>query len=88
MDKYFKEEKIESLRNRFGSFIKIYNKGVFPVNINMLGFGVLKINSREELLGRITELAELIGESYMPQTKTIKESDGSINKEYNIKWLQ
>ena len=84
--KFFKEEGLKALRNRFGSYVKIYNKNKFPIKVNMLGFGILKIENREALLGRIVELGELIGERYELETETIKASNHSLNKEYKIKW--
>ncbi len=79
--------KIEMLKKRLKNLIKLYNNGKYPVKVMILGFGNLKIDSREELLGRIRELAELTLTSYMPSTETIKNNDGSIIKNYRIKLI-
>ena len=81
------EYKIETLREKLKSLIKLYNNGKYPIKVRILGFGNLKIDSREELLGRIRELAELTQTNYMPETEIIKNDDGSITKIYRIKLI-
>ena len=79
--------KIEMLKKRLKNLIKLYNNGKYPVKVMILGFGNLKIDSREELLGRIRELAELTLTSYMPSTETINNNDDSIIQNYRIKHI-
>ncbi len=83
----FKEEKLESVKNKLRTMIRVYNNGKYPVSLMILGFGTLEVNSREELLGRIREIAELTQTSYMPETETIKNEGGSEDKSYKIKLI-
>ena len=76
--------KEEALLKRLESFIKIYNKGEYPVRFLILGFGPVGVFSREEFEGRIKELAELTKKNYSSSVATIKKNNQEI-KQYIIK---
>jgi len=51
----------EALKKRLRSLIELYIKDEYPINLMILGFGMLKVDSRKKLKGRIDELAQLLG---------------------------
>lgn len=75
--KFYTEEGINSLENRIKTLIKIFNKGDFPIETYLFGFGELKINSKTECFNRIKELADIIGVEFRFTEEKIKMNDGS-----------
>lgn len=51
------------LKERLLSLKTIYNKSeiIFPVTARILGFKLLNINNKDELMGRINELEDILG---------------------------
>lgn len=77
-DTYLTEEGKKALTNRVRSLCEIFNKGEFPFNEMMLGFGKLDIENSDECLGRIKELCEMTGF----QVELEKRDDGTGEKRY------
>lgn len=60
-EKYFTQEGIGFIETKIKTMINLCNENKFPINVQVLGFGILKIEDKEEIVGRIIELCELIG---------------------------
>ena len=80
------------LEKRFKSLVKLFNKDKFPIKVMILGFGSITILSKQECLGRIKELSELVRIGFIIETdKTIYEDTiGNQKEEIKevIKWQQ
>lgn len=50
----------EALETRLNSLISIFNKGKFPINIMILGFGNISFKSNNECMGAIKELSSIL----------------------------
>jgi len=59
--KYFKEEGIEFIETLIKTLIRLFNSNDFPNSNYILGLGNMKVENKEECLGRIIMLSELIG---------------------------
>ena len=73
-NKFFTEKGLSALTARVGSLIKLYNQGHLKAYI--LGFGPFVAESKEELLYRIKETAELIGYHWELKKEIEKSRDG------------
>lgn len=60
-EKFFTKEGIKFIETKIKTMIKLSNQNEFPVSVKILGFGDLKVENQEEIIGRIIELCELIG---------------------------
>lgn len=83
---FYTEDGLNAIENRAINLCKIYNQGKFPFNEIMLGFGKLKIQSKEECLSRIKEICDLIGGQFRVETEEQKDSEGKITKKEVLKW--
>ncbi len=72
---FYTEKGVETLTRRLERLIRFFNQGKFQFRVYMLGFGILEIESKEQLLGRIKELSEIIGFKWDMEYRTIKEGD-------------
>lgn len=60
-EKFFTKEGLEFIKTKIKTMVTLCNKQEFPISVKILGFGDLKIENQEEIIGRIIELCELIG---------------------------
>ena len=85
--KYQTYEQYETaLKNRLNNLIELFNKikrkeYSYPINLQMIGFGRLKINSEEEHMGRIKELCDCLHLEY--PNIIIKQDNSTIIKKVN-----
>ena len=84
----YTEKGILALKERLNSFIKIFNgedeKFKYQTLFTIFGFGQILIDSKEECLHRIVELAELTGTNLrILQRKEVLEN-GKENIEYRV----
>lgn len=61
VEKYFTKEGVEFIKTKIKTMSKLCNDNQFPIKVQILGFGILKVETQEEMVGRIIELSELIG---------------------------
>ena len=60
-EKYFKEEGYQALFTRLKTLVRMFNENKdWKQELNMLGFGILMIDDREECFGRIRELSDIL----------------------------
>lgn len=59
--KFFTERGLSFIETKIKTMIRLCNENKFPISVQILGFGALKVESQEEIIGRIIELCELIG---------------------------
>lgn len=78
MKEYFKKHGVQTLEAKIKSSIRFYNdkKTKYPFNQIMLGFPAWTVKSREELKGRIIELAHLLGANLSEETEVEKTTAG------------
>lgn len=81
----FTEKGLEDMRTRFKTLIRLFNEEKFNLNAYILGFGEINIESKEELLGRIKELSEILGENFKIEKTLIKLEDGTT-KQKEVIW--
>lgn len=78
-EKFFTKEGIKFIETKIKTMIKLSNDNQFPVSVKILGFGDLKVENQEEIIGRIIELCELVGFQI-----NIKKMEINEDKEYHI----
>lgn len=83
--KFYTEEGLNALKERFKSWIKLFNENKFPVKAKIIGFGDFVIKDKSDCLSRIRELSELIGLNFVIETEKIKYDQKEEIKE-TIKW--
>lgn len=84
-EKYYTEKGINALKERLRSLASFLNKGKYPViNVKILGFGNLNIETQEELLGRIIELSTITGEVPTFQQTITKDTNGNMIKKLEV----
>jgi hypothetical protein len=49
--------------NRLNSLQEIYNNNEinYPITVRIFGYKLLKVNNKEEMIGRINELKDILG---------------------------
>lgn len=80
----FTEKGLKDLKAKLNTSIKFFNseETVYPISEILLGFGKWNIEDRNELLGRIIELAEI---TFTPiKINKIKHDNGEIKMEIII----
>lgn len=60
-EKFFTEEGVKALDTKIKTMVSLFNKNIFPLNVIILGFSKLEIESREECLHRVKELCQILG---------------------------
>lgn len=83
-NKFYTEKGLKAIETRIKTLIGLFNDNKFPFSAQMLGFGLIGINSQEECRHRIKELSELIGFKWDVQVETIKLSNGHIEQKKEI----
>ena len=77
MDKYYKnmEDYEKALRNRLKNLLEIYTKDLkYPIKFQMFGFPSLSLNNKEEHLGMIKCMCDILHEQYPVLVKQINDS--------------
>jgi len=72
--------KEEALKNRLKTWLRIFNEGTFPAKGQMLGFGKFEIQTPQECLMRIFELAEILNLQAKHIEDILIEGDKEIRK--------
>ncbi len=85
-NKFYTEHGLRSLKERLKSLIGLYNIGEFPIKVKILGFGTSCIEDKRELLSRIKELANIVGETFTLEMEETKMNNGTTIKKEVIKY--
>ena len=61
LSKYYNVDGIKMLETKLNGYLKVYiDNNKYPVNLQIIGFGNLQIQSNEQLIGMIKELSILL----------------------------
>lgn len=80
-EKYFKPAGLEAIKTKMKSLTRLYNNSEtkYPIeNLKFYGFVGTAVFSREELFGRIRELAEMAGENLVINEQVVKIAGNEI----------
>jgi len=81
LNERFTEMGYIDLKNRLKTLVSLFNSNdKWNQDLNVLGFGMLNIEDREECFGRIKELSSILG----VQINLIKVSNGEDTIDYQI----
>lgn len=78
--KFYTEKGLDALKHRLASLIGFFNKGSFPVEEYILGFGKIYIPDKSYCLERIKEIGCLIGEDIKMEKTMEKMNNGETIK--------
>ena len=80
-DKFYTMEGLNALKVRLKVLVDFYNKGKFPMNTRLYGFGSLVLKSKDDCMSRIDEICDLIGWELDKKTESFNTVNGTKKRE-------